>query len=104
MEIDDTFINIVASENYKTYADTVIYIDGKNYRVRIPTENVGLYLTAQNRIRYRVEKPKKQTSPPRKRGRKKIYDSDEERRNAYIERRRNGMLNHNFGKSIKVVG
>ena len=98
MELDKSFIDVVVSKDYKVYSETIIYVDGKNYLVKIPVENVRTYITAQNKIRYRVE----HTSPPRKRGRKKIYASDDERRQAYIERRRKGLFNPNFGKS-KVI-
>ena len=100
-DIDKSFLDIVVSKDYKVYSETIMYIDGKNYLVKIHVENVGSYITAQNKIRYKVE----HTSPPRKRGRKKIYDTDDERRQAFIARRKNGLLNRNFGKSrvIKVV-
>ena len=100
-DIDKSFLDIVVSKDYKVYSETIMYIDGKNYLVKIPVENVGSYITAQNKIRYKVE----HTIPPRKRGRKKIYVTDDERRQAFIARRKNGLLNRNFGKSrvIKVV-
>ena len=101
MEADKSFLDIVVSKEYKVYSETKIHIDGKVYLVKIPVENVRAYVTAQNKIRYKVE----HTSPPRKRGRKKIYVTDDERRQAFIARRKNGLLNRNFGKSrvIKAV-
>ena len=100
-ELDKSFLDIVVSKDYKVYSETKIHIDGKDYLVKIPVENVRAYITARNKIRYKVE----HTSPPRKRGRKKIYATDDERRQAYIERRKNGLLNPSFGKSrvIKAV-
>ena len=94
-EPDKTFIDIVVSENYHAYSDTIIHVNKKKYLVRIPVEDVRLYLTALNKIRYRLE----HTTPPHKRGRKKVYSSDDERRQAYIARRRKGLLNPEFGKA-----
>ena len=94
-EPDKTFIDIVVSENYHAYSDTIIHVNKKKYLVRIPVEDVRLYLTALNKIRYRLD----HTIPPNKRGRKKVYSSDDERRQAYIERRRKGLLKPDFGKA-----
>ena len=54
-ELDKSFLDIVVSKDYKVYSETIMYIDGKNYLVKIPVENVGSYITAQNKIRYKVE-------------------------------------------------
>ena len=98
-ELDKSFIDIVVSKDYKVSNETKMHIDGKNYLVKIPVENVRSYITAQNRIRYGVE----HTSPPQKRGRKKINASDAERRQAYIERRKNCLLNPNFRHTVKTM-
>ena len=53
--LDKSFLDIVVSKYYKVYSETKIHIDGKDYLVKIPVENVRAYITAQNKIRYKVE-------------------------------------------------
>ena len=105
MEADKTFINILCKPEFDVdgYKEVVISVNKKRYFVKIPYQNISSYIKAMNMIRYRTTEHIR-TSPPKKRGRKKIYSSDDERRKAYIERRKNGLLNPNFRhKVIKAM-
>ena len=69
-EPDKTFIDIVVSKNYHAYSDTIICVNKKKYLVRIPVEDVRLYLTALNKIRYRFRAHK---SSKQKRTQKSLF-------------------------------
>lgn len=69
MEVDKTFLNILMRPEYKDYEELTLKIHGKPYVVKIPKGNVKGYSQALGRIHYKLE----HTSPPQKRGRKRIY-------------------------------
>ena len=57
MEADKTFLNILVSPKYDAdgYKEVPINIHGRQYLVNIPLQNVKTCISAQNKIRYRVE-------------------------------------------------
>ena len=87
MEVDKSFVNILVSPQYNVYKEVIVTINKKQYPVKIHLENVKSYISAQNKIRYRLVEHI-HTTPPKKRGRNKIYPDGNARRQAYIERRR----------------
>jgi hypothetical protein len=73
-EINITFQNILVSSKYNTndYREVVMKINKKSYLVKIPNDDIASCITSNNIIRYRLE----HTIPPKKRGRKRIYPTD----------------------------
>jgi hypothetical protein len=89
METDKRFLNILCKPEYDAdgYKEVVIHINKKPYLVKIPYQDIKSCIIAQNMIRYRLAEHI-HTSPPKKRGRKRIYTDAKARRQAFIQRRR----------------
>ena len=87
-DIDKTFLSILVSPKYDSdgYKEVVIHINKKSYLVKIPYQDIKSCITAQNMIRYRLTEHIH--SPPKKRGRKRIYPDANARRQAFVQRRR----------------
>ena len=88
MQSDRTFIDILVAPKYDTdgYKEVVIHINKKPYLVKVPYQDISSYITAMNMIRYRSTEHTH--SPPKNRGRKRIYPDANARRQAFIQRRR----------------
>ena len=89
IDIDKKFLNILVSPKYDSdgYKEVVICINKKSYLVKIPYQDIKSCITSQNMISYRLVEHT-HTSPPKKRGRKRIYPDANARRQAFIQRRR----------------
>jgi len=88
MEVDKTFFNILMRHEYKDYQELTLKIHGKPYLVKIHKGNVKGYSQAVGRIHYKLE----HTSPPQKRGRKRIYKDAKQRKKAFIERHKSQLV------------
>jgi hypothetical protein len=82
IETNKTFLNILMKPEYEEYEELILKINGKPYLIKIPKGNVKGYSQALAIIHYKLE----HTSPPQKRGRKRIYKDARERKKAFIER------------------